>query len=76
LGDERSPVSDYATVDLTLRSPRASRGSGLALSVHNLFNADVREPSLYAAGGSPAVAWPKDLPLPGRTIWVQWSRAL
>ncbi|MEY4765398.1 MAG: hypothetical protein RI907_2071 [Pseudomonadota bacterium] len=75
-GDTRSPVPDYTTVDVTLRTPRASRPWGVALSVRNLFNADAREPSLYAADGVPKVAWRNDLPLPGRVFWVQWSRSM
>jgi outer membrane receptor protein involved in Fe transport len=76
LGDTRSPVADYTTVDLTLRTPRAPHGWDVALSVRNLFNADAREPSLYSAGGVPVVALPNDLPLPGRTAWLAWSMTL
>lgn len=45
VGDNRAPVADYTTADLSLRWTPASPWS-LALSVHNLGNADVREPSL------------------------------
>lgn len=75
-GDGRPPVADYMTVDLTVRTPRQDRTWELAVSVRNLFNADVREPSLYAANGVPKVDWPGDLPLPGRVIWLQWRRGL
>jgi len=76
VGDTRPPVPDYTTVDTTVRTPRQGRSWELALSVRNLFNANAREPSLYAADGVPTVAWPNDLPLPGRMIWLQWRRTL
>jgi outer membrane receptor protein involved in Fe transport len=75
-GDTRPPVSDYTTVDVTARTPRTPTGWDLTVSVRNLFNADAREPSLYSVGGVPAVAWANDLPLPGRTAWIQWSTDL
>lgn len=75
-GDTRAPVPDYTTVDLTARTPRTASGWDLAVSVRNLFNADVREPSLYSAGGQPAVALPNDLPQARRQLWLQWTRKL
>lgn len=65
-GDPRSPVANYRTVDLTLH-----RGSGrsdqweFSVGVRNLFNTDVREPSL-APGQIP-----NDLPMPGRSFYLQ-----
>ena len=65
-GDNRPAIADYTSVDLTLRSLR--RGSGqwnFAASVRNLFNADIRDPSLYP------VRIPGDLPGAPRSFWLQ-----
>jgi iron complex outermembrane receptor protein len=48
----------------------------IAASVRNLFNADVREPSLYAApvAGHPEIPTsliPNDLPMAPRSFYVQ-----
>ena len=68
--DTRPDVPDYKTVDLTLRSTATKNQWGLAASVRNLFNADVREPSL--APGSIR----DDLPMPRRTFYLQASYGL
>ena len=75
-GDVRDAVPDYATFDMTVRTPRGGRNWDVTLSVRNLLNADVREPSLYSSGGVPTVAWANDLPLPGRIVWLRWTRSL
>jgi outer membrane receptor protein involved in Fe transport len=77
-GDTRDPVADYTTVDLTLRTARFMGGWELTTSVRNLFNADAREPSLYLPGNPPPlrVLVPNDLPLDGRTLFVQVSHRL
>jgi outer membrane receptor protein involved in Fe transport len=75
-GDPRDPVADYTTVDVTLRTPRFMGGWEIATSVRNLFNADAREPTLYAAGSPVPVTVPNDLPLPGRTLFLQLSLRL
>lgn len=59
----RAPIADYHTVDLTVRHGTSRSPWDVSLSVRNLFNADVREPS-----PSPGQI-PNDLPQPGRT-WV------
>lgn len=64
-GDARSPVPDYTSVDLTLRTASRQSGWDLAVSVRNLFDADVREPSLASTG------IPGDLPMAGRSVDVQ-----
>ncbi|WP_457423538.1 TonB-dependent receptor plug domain-containing protein [Roseateles sp. P5_E7] len=64
-GDDRAPVPDYTTADLTLRTSLRQSGWDLALSMRNLFNADVREPSLASTG------IPYDLPMAGRAVDVQ-----
>jgi iron complex outermembrane receptor protein len=68
-GDTRPDLDDYATVDLTLRTQRGRNKWDLALSVRNLFDADAREPSAF---GTP-VALPYDIPLAGRSFFVQAS---
>lgn len=69
-GDNRPPVADYTTVDMTLRSLGGTRQWEIALSVRNLFNADAREPS-FAPG-----ALPNDFPLPRRSFYLQASYRL
>lgn len=64
-GDTRAEVPDYTSLDLTLRTDRPKRGWDFSASVFNLFNADIREPSKTASGIT------YDLPMPGRTFWLQ-----
>lgn len=70
-GDKRPQLADYSTVDLTLRSDRGRQAWNFAVTVRNLFDADVFEPSL-----APGVAIPNDLPMAPRAIYLQVSRAL
>ncbi|HZX31714.1 MAG TPA: TonB-dependent receptor [Rhodocyclaceae bacterium] len=75
-GDTRPPIRDYSTVDLTLRSTPAKDKWAFAVSVRNLFNADVREPSFYTAAPAtnptlPTSLIPGDLPQAGRNFWLQ-----
>jgi iron complex outermembrane receptor protein len=65
-GDSRPPIPDYTTVDVTLRSDQAKNGWSYAATVRNLFNADVREPSL-----APGLAIPNDLPMAPRAVYLQ-----
>src|SRR5437868_2031597 len=65
-GDARPDIADYSTVDLTLRTSRGKRQWDFAASVRNLFDADVREPSL-----APGVSIPNDLPMARRSFDVQ-----
>lgn len=67
-GDARPPVPDYSTVDLSLRYARPEGGWELRLALRNLFDRDVREPSL-APGNLPY-----DLPMPGRAASVELRR--
>jgi iron complex outermembrane receptor protein len=64
-GDTRPQIPDYTSFDLTLRTDRSKSGWDFSASVYNLFNADIREPSLTASGIT------FDLPMPGRTFWLQ-----
>ena len=63
--DPRSALNGYTLVDLTLRRQRLAPNWGLALAVHNLFDADAREPS-----PSPGLI-PDDLPLAGRSYFLE-----
>lgn len=64
-GDSRSKIPDYTSVDLTLRTGQKKGGWDFSASVFNLFNADIREPTKAASG----IVY--DLPMPGRTFWLQ-----
>lgn len=70
-GDTRPPIADDTTVDLTLRSERGRSAWNFAVSVRNLFDADLREPSL-----TPGSIIPNDLPLAGRTLYLQATHGL
>ena len=75
-GDTRPNLSGYRTVDLTLRTDADSPGWRLAVSVRNLFDADVREPSPYDGSPQhPFISVPGDFPMPGRSVYVQGSYA-
>lgn len=65
-GDTRQPISDYKTLDLTLRTTRGINQWDFTASVRNLFNAEVKEPSL-----APGLTLPNDLPLSRRTFYFQ-----
>ena len=65
-GDTRPDVSDYTTLDLTLRTTRLNDQWNFMGTVRNVFNADVREPSL-----APGTSIPKDLPMAPRAIYLQ-----
>lgn len=66
--DPRPSVPDYHTVDLTLRTDKNDSRWSAAISVRNLFDADAREPSPYT---QPFINIPGDIPLPGRSFYVQ-----
>lgn len=70
-GDTREPVRDQTTMDLTLRSPRSASGWEFRASVRNLFDAPLEEPSLYSPGDAIPVLVPGDLPMAGRSFFVQ-----
>ena len=72
-GDTRSKLADYSTLDLALRRERMFGDWEVRASVYNLFNADVREPSLW---GTSSANLPFDLPMPGRTWYLQVVHSL
>lgn len=70
--DMREKIDDYVTFDLTLRGDALPHGFGVAISGRNLFNADAREPSFF---GAPVASIPDDLPLAGRSVFVELSKS-
>jgi iron complex outermembrane receptor protein len=66
-GDNRPQIADYTTVDMTLRTDRLHKDIELAFSIRNLFNVDAREPT----SGAAAINIPHDLPLPGRSAYLE-----
>jgi len=76
-GDRRPPLADYTTMDLTLHSERTKQGWDFSVSVFNLFDADVREPTKVisppasATNAAPTPGITYDYPMPGRTFWLQ-----
>lgn len=69
-GDLRPAVADYTTTDLTLQRENLFGNWEVRATVQNLFNRDVREPSI-APGNIPF-----DLPMPGRSVSVQLKHSL
>lgn len=68
-GDSRPRVRDYTTVDLAVARQRLFGRGQLQLSLLNAFDADAREPSLLTM----PQGIPYDLPLPGRSVLLQWQ---
>lgn len=75
--DTRPSLAGYNTVDLTLRSEYEGKGWNTAISVRNLLDSDVREPTTYDynSAGHPFISLPYDFPMPGRSIYVQGTYA-
>jgi iron complex outermembrane receptor protein len=65
--DSRPKIADYTTADLTLRTGELRKDWELAFSVRNIFNVDAREPT----ADSSATSIPNDLPLPGRSLYLE-----
>jgi len=65
VGDARPPIPDYTTFDLTLSSGRNIANWDFSIAIRNMFNADVREPSL-----APGTI-PNDLPMAPRSVYVR-----
>ncbi len=72
-GDNREALRDYATLDLTLRKKEVWNHLSLALSVRNLFDADVREPSPGPIAPLTVPHFPDDLPMAGRSVYGEVS---
>jgi len=68
-GDNRPTVDDYTTVDFVLRYSLTNHWE-FSLNSKNVFDEDVREPS-PVSGPIPANI-PNDLPLAGRSIFIEF----
>lgn len=64
-GDTLPPVDDYSTVDVTLRNAGGKGKWEFAASVRNLFDSQNYEPRYIGTGLT------SDLPLPGRSVYLQ-----
>jgi iron complex outermembrane receptor protein len=69
-GDSRPAISDYRTVDITLRNQNRAEDWEFTFKVLNLFNADAREPS-----PAPGLI-PNDLPLAPREWRIELNYQL
>ncbi len=69
-GDNRPPIADYHTVDLTLHNKNKEGDWDFALKVYNLFGANALEPS-----PAPGLI-PYDLPVAPRAAFFQLSHQL
>lgn len=66
--DPRDDIDDYTTVDLTLRHKNPRSAWNVAVSVRNLFDANVREPSLGPTATG-TITYPFDYPSAGRSFF-------
>ncbi|NOT11476.1 MAG: TonB-dependent receptor [Methylococcaceae bacterium] len=64
IGDNRQ-LNDYETVDLTLTGKKLFGHVNIAASLRNLFDANAQEPAVMQL--------PQNLPLPGRSFYVEAS---
>ncbi len=71
--DPRPDISDYTVVDATLRRRNLLENMDLAISVRNVFDEDIREPSIYDAGNSQGSVVVNDYPMPGRSVYAEVS---
>ncbi len=65
-GDPRSANDAYTTVDMTVRKSEVWKSLDVALSVRNLLDTDVTEPS-----PGPVADMPKDFPMAGRSVYAE-----
>jgi outer membrane receptor protein involved in Fe transport len=71
VGDPRSALDDYTTVDLTLRRKDIRKEHwNFAMGVRNLFDVDAREPS-DGPSKEGIIDIPNDLPLAGRNYFME-----
>ena len=71
IGDTRNNIRDNKTIDLVLRSRHVISGMNMSLIAKNIFDADVREPSLSQNPAAPEI--PDDYPLDGRSINISFQ---
>lgn len=68
--DSRPLIDDYTIVNLSIRTLPKQNKWHFSLTLHNLFDEDVREPS---SGRDTGVLIRDDLPLSGRAIYSRFS---
>lgn len=68
-GDQRNEIDDYVKVDLTLRGEIPGKYGEVAFSIRNLFDEDIREPSLFNRNLGALIA--NDLPLAGQSLFFE-----
>ncbi len=70
--DPRADLRAYHTLDLTVRrKTQQAGGLNMAFSVRNVFDEDVRYPSLGPSEGSDVINIPHDLPGAGRSYFIE-----
>lgn len=74
-GDTRSKVDDYATLDVVLRKANLLPNMNVMMTMKNVMDEDVREPSPGATYPFPAPYVPNDFPLAGRSLYGEVSYA-
>lgn len=67
--DTRQAIDNYTLFDITLRNKRIDKNWEMAISAHNLFDEDAREPSPFSPTGT---AIPNDFLLPGRSVYLEF----
>lgn len=66
-GDTR-PLDDYETIDITLRGKKLFGHLDVAASLRNMFDTTYREPAVV-----PVTQLPQNLPMPGRSFYLEAS---
>ncbi|MBI4356775.1 MAG: TonB-dependent receptor [Gammaproteobacteria bacterium] len=74
VNDTRSTVADYATLDFVVRYGKEKDLFQAALVGRNILDQTRKEPTLRDPTSGPLI--PKDLPLPGRAIYLELSAKL
>jgi outer membrane receptor protein involved in Fe transport len=69
--DPREPVKDFVNVDLSLHYAKPKSPWHLTLTIRNLFDADVREPT-PGPDESGMIKIPYDLPMPGFNYFLEF----
>ena len=71
VGDPRADISDFTVVDATLRRRDVLPNMDFSFSVRNVFDEDIREPSIYDAGNSQGATIANDFPMAGRSVYAE-----
>jgi len=71
VGDPRTDISDFTVVDTTLRRRDVLPNMDVSFSVRNVFDEDIREPSIYDASNSQGATVANDFPMAGRSVYAE-----